>query len=88
MSGKKRNTEKKLRRELEVLKAQLKSNATASYFQQSSVVSSANPSSSSDKKASTNYELSIVAIKRDLMKTVLFAVFALFAVLVLKVKGI
>ncbi|EKD95508.1 MAG: hypothetical protein ACD_24C00464G0001 [uncultured bacterium] len=88
MSRKNRSAEKKLRRELEALKAQLKSNTRTNTLQQLSPSPKDSPPSNSDKKTSNNYELSIGSIKRDLVKTFLFAVFAFFVIVALKIKGI
>ena len=88
MSRKNRSTEKKLRRELEALKAQLKSNTVLNVTQQQHSAPTVSPSSNSDKKVTNNYELSIGSIKKDLVKTFLFAVFALFVIVALKIKGI
>ncbi|HLB51650.1 hypothetical protein A3F07_00460 [candidate division WWE3 bacterium RIFCSPHIGHO2_12_FULL_38_15] len=92
MSRKNRNQEKKLRRELEILRAELRSrnNGDQEVVQSPNITDLTNsiPSQSSNKKNSFNFDLSVGTIKKDLLKTIFFAVFALFVIVALKMRGI
>jgi hypothetical protein len=88
--SKKNLTEKKLRRELEVLRAQMKSGYTTSEHAIANVLSTAKEVASPIIKNQKveKHELPIYLIKKDLIKTVLFACFAIGILFVINVSKV